>query len=463
MSLEGKIGNLVSKAKTALKGLAYSAVIGLTLTEGVREAKAATLYVDLRANGANNGSSWNDAYNYLQKALTVAQAGDEIRVAQGVYKPGLDHLSSFRPKSGLVIKGGYAGVSQSHPDNRNINMYETVLSGDINGDDIEIVDPCDLLNHPSRAENSYHVLWISNGTAMLDGFTVTGGNANYGTNEHLWGGGLLQIGGSLIITNCKFTNNSAASIGGAMVLHPSASGFGAVITNCIFNHNYTRGYGGAIWSDYGWLISVSNCTFVENSSGYVGGGVYFMFAIPSYSLHEDLYIQDVIAPLQDRNPALKNCIFCSNRVKSNMDEFAQIDGYPRWDIRDNVEYSCVQGWTGGGIGNFDADPCFADHNNEDYHLKSQAGRWDANERRWMIDEVTSLCIDAGDPASPIGLEPFPNGGIINMGAYGGTVEASKSYFGEPVCETIVAGDINGDCIVNFKDFAILAFHWLEDH
>ena len=46
--------------------------------------------------------------------------------------------------------------------------------------------------------------------------------------------------------------------------------------------------------------------------------------------------------------------------------------------------------------------------------------------------------------------------------YGGTVEASKSYFGEPVCETIVAGDINGDCIVNFKDFAFTAFHWLEE-
>ena len=95
-------------------------------------------------------------------------------------------------------------------------------------------------------------------------------------------------------------------------------------------------------------------------------------------------------------------------------------------------------------------------------MKSQAGRWDANEGRWTIDEVTSSCIDAGDPMSPIGLEPFPNGGRINMGAYGGTAEASKSYFGEPVCETIVAGDINGDCKVNFKDFALMALHWLED-
>ncbi|HUS73394.1 MAG TPA: hypothetical protein VMY06_10040, partial [Sedimentisphaerales bacterium] len=70
--------------------------------------------------------------------------------------------------------------------------------------------------------------------------------------------------------------------------------------------------------------------------------------------------------------------------------------------------------------------------------------------------------DAGNPMSPIGNEPFPNGGRVNVGAYGGTAESGKSYFGEPVCETIVAGDINGDCIVNFKDLAFMAFHWLED-
>jgi hypothetical protein len=129
----------------------------------------------------------------------------------------------------------------------------------------------------------------------------------------------------------------------------------------------------------------------------------------------------------------------------------------------HINYSDVFDEAWAGAGNIDADPIFADPNNGDYHLKSQAGRWDANEGRWTKDEVTSPCIDAGDPKSPIGLEPFPNGGIINMGAYGGTEEASKSYFGEPVCETIVAGDINGDCIVNFKDFALIAFHWLEKH
>jgi hypothetical protein len=97
----------------------------------------------------------------------------------------------------------------------------------------------------------------------------------------------------------------------------------------------------------------------------------------------------------------------------------------------------------------------------DHHLKSQAGRWDPACEGWVKDDVTSACIDAGDPNSPVGHEPFPNGGQINMGALGGTAEASKSYLGEPVCETVIAGDINGDCKVDFQDFRIMAVHWLH--
>ena len=66
----------------------------------------------------------------------------------------------------------------------------------------------------------------------------------------------------------------------------------------------------------------------------------------------------------------------------------------------------------------------------DYHLKSEAGRWDPVSESWVIDNVTSLCIDAGDPNSLVGDEPAPNGDRINMGAYGGTAEASKSYMFE---------------------------------
>jgi hypothetical protein len=118
-----------------------------------------------------------------------------------------------------------------------------------------------------------------------------------------------------------------------------------------------------------------------------------------------------------------------------------------------------------GPGNIEGDPCFADEGSfptaGDYHLKSQAGRYDPNTQSWAIDDVTSLCIDAGDPMTPINFEPFSNGGIVNIGAYGGTPEAGKSYFGKPPCTTIIAGDVNGDCIVNFKDAVIMFSHWLE--
>lgn len=66
----------------------------------------------------------------------------------------------------------------------------------------------------------------------------------------------------------------------------------------------------------------------------------------------------------------------------------------------------------------------------DYHLKSQAGRWDPVARAWQSDTVSTLCIDAGRPADSAEGEPAPSGGRINMGAYGGTSEASKSYLSE---------------------------------
>jgi len=87
-----------------------------------------------------------------------------------------------------------------------------------------------------------------------------------------------------------------------------------------------------------------------------------------------------------------------------------------------------------GNGNIDVDPCFVDPGywdndlwvDGDYHLKSKAGRYDAAIQSWVYDDVTSPCIDAGNPVSPVGTEPFCNGGIVNMGAYGGTAEASKA-------------------------------------
>ena len=82
-----------------------------------------------------------------------------------------------------------------------------------------------------------------------------------------------------------------------------------------------------------------------------------------------------------------------------------------------------------GQGNINADPLFANATARDFHLKSPFGRWDPAAKTWVNDAVTSPCIDAGDPNSLVVFEPFPNGGIINMGAYGNTPETSKSQSG----------------------------------
>jgi hypothetical protein len=257
-------------------------------------------------------------------------------------------------------------------------------------------------------------------------------------NSASFGGAISQGDTDSVLAGCRFIGNFA-STGGGIANHGYSD---PTLTNCIFGTNSAE-IGAGFYNTTGSAPKFVNCTFCKNSASQTGGG---MCTTNNYNF----------------SPTLLNCIFRANTDSTGTGQSGQInyqDGTPI------PNYCSIQSWTGelGGTGNIDADPCFADTNNGDYHLKSQAGRWDANEGRWTKDEVTSPCIDAGDPSSPISFEPFPNGGIINMGAHGGTAEASKSYFGKPVCETIVAGDINGDCFVNFKDFALMAFHWLDEH
>ena len=72
------------------------------------------------------------------------------------------------------------------------------------------------------------------------------------------------------------------------------------------------------------------------------------------------------------------------------------------------------------------DPLFANPAGSDYHLKSNGGRYGPTTGGWVTDALTSWAVDAGDPSYAVGNEPLPNGGRINMGAYGGTSQASKT-------------------------------------
>jgi len=501
------------------------------------------IYVDAIAGGVNDGSSWTDAYSYLQDALVDAhdsQVPVEIRVAQGVYKPDQspahpdgtgDRNTSFRLLDGVAIKGGFAGVGAVDPNVRDVVLYETVLSGDLAGDDVPLVDPCDLLTEPTRAENTYHIVTAEpcGRSAVLDGFTIRSGKAKdggaglylsvrpclpsirdctfVGNSAYAGGAACVYAGVGPELIDCAFLQNAAVYGGGAMTAvvgrntPPGADEF--AIRRCTFAWNVVtagdkgaRGIGGAIGIAWGAPSVIEDCTFLGNGAK-IGGAIYSrdqgnilncrFIANAAGEAGGAIYIEETEA-------TVISCTFFGNTAPYAgaccADDQARLSivNTILWNGGDEigvsedslaqVMYSDVQGgWP--GEGNIDVDPLFAapgywdlngtsdDLNDDywvegDYHLKSQAGRWDPAIESWAIDGVTSPCIDAGDPYSPIGLEPFPNGGRVNMGAYGGTTEASKSYFGEPLCETIIAGDINGDCKVDFTDLAILIDHWHED-
>jgi parallel beta-helix repeat protein len=326
------------------------------------------IYVDDDAAPSGDGKSWETAFTYLQDALATALSGDEIHVAQGVYKPdqgaGItpgNREATFQLIRGVTLKGGYAGAGTKDPNTRNIGIYKCVLSGDLNGDD--------RLNFINMAENSYHVVSLSSETT-LDGFTVTGGNAN-GTYPSCNGGGIrLFWSHDVKIYNCIIRGNTTSGFGGGIYLGDS----NATLINCVFSGNQAGNSGGGMFgeiSDGSTYATLTNCTFVSNSAWNECGGIHM------------LHIDGV---------TLTNCILWGNFDSTGMDELAQI-------YSDDVvaNYSCIQGWTGNlrGISTIGADPLFVDADGAD----NVFGTKDDNFRLLS----GSPCIDAGD--NLFGIEP----------------------------------------------------------
>jgi len=244
-----------------------------------------TWYVDDDAPLGGDGTSWDTAFKHLQDALWVALAGDEIRVAQGTYKPDQDEAGNVTPgaretpfslKNGVAIYGGYAGLTDpEHPDARDIDAYESILSGDLNGDD----GP----NFENNEENTAHVVLamdIDDSDTILDGVTIARGYAN---SEYCCfyrrGAGLYVVRAAPTVRNCTFVANMAAGAaagegGGAYITTDSEM----TMANCRFTGNQaTKGGGVFITSASPTLI---DCEFVENAAGG-GGGIDSRYGDPT--------------------------------------------------------------------------------------------------------------------------------------------------------------------------------------
>ena len=117
----------------------------LTWTLDLPDATAGpVVFVDDDAPPAGDGTTWTTAFRFLRDALDNAVAGDEIRVAQGTYTPDLDEggnvtpgdrLSTFQLLDDVAIRGGYAGLGEPDPDARDVELHETILTGDLLGND----------------------------------------------------------------------------------------------------------------------------------------------------------------------------------------------------------------------------------------------------------------------------------------------------------------------------------------
>jgi len=274
------------------------------------EGTGNTLYV--KPGGAKSGScsSWAAACDLQYALSSVAQSGDELWVAAGTYKPttGTDRNATFQLKSGVALYGGFDGEEEKFED-RDWVANVTVLSGNIGA-------------ASNVTDNVYHVVTGSgtDGTAVLDGFTVTGG---YTGNQ---GGGMLNENGSPTITNVTFRDNFANHYGGGMY---NANGSSPKLTNVTFSSNTTYYDGGGMYNTNS-SPELTNVTFSGNTSYYYGGGMYNT----------------------NSSPELTNVTFSGNTASTRGGGMANIDSSS--PVLTGVTFNSNSAKYGGGMANIDS-------------------------------------------------------------------------------------------------------------
>ena len=245
-----------------------------------------TIYVTPTGAGAMNGTSWANAYPGTQLQTAFNNATSEVWVAAGTYlptyqdSPGDARSKFFYIIGGIKIYGGFPATGSPTMANRNPAIHVTTLSGDID---------------PVGNNDAYHVFYMRAlpSTALLDGFTISGGRADGPTNADQLGAGIYNYSGGV----------DGGIFGGINSSNP-------VINNCIFKNNYAVG-GAGIFNDGrgGGIASptISNCTFMDNTGGS-GGGIYNIAEIGF-----DFLFNEVAGK---SNPTITNCTFTNNVVTS---------------------------------------------------------------------------------------------------------------------------------------------------
>ncbi len=370
-----------------------------------------TLFVDDTATGNGSGADWSNAMPNLRDALNVAQAGDEVWVAEGTYRPDLgggaspgDRTASFHLPPGVRVYGGFAGIEATLAQ-RAGHFDTTVLSGDLAGDD----------GSGAYGENSLHVVTGTGADAAsrLDGFTITGGNAN--VSGSISGGGMLIDPGSPVVRRCTFLANRSLDDGaGVTILGDSNPAF----VECVFLENDAGDVGGAVWTSGTPTPSFVDCAFLGNVSGRLGGAIYQFqssggtVTITGCAFSGNRTVQrggaiyvssgttDVVASTFSSNGAgiseggvkvtaqtrFRGSILWANTAPNGTTEQQQFGG----NVPAGIDHCCIQGFTGSvaGAGNLAVDPMFADADGPD----GVVGTLDDD----LGLDNGSPCLDAGD-------------------------------------------------------------------
>jgi predicted outer membrane repeat protein len=304
-------------------------------------ASGTIIYVKAGAAGANNGTSWANAYKSLQTALSAATSGKQIWVAKGTYKPGATRGASFTLPDGVGIYGGFAGtetlLSQRKPG---VNI--TILSGEIGA--------------AGSADNSYHVV-VGSGAGyltVLDGFTIKGGNANGATFPDYFGGGMYIENGKPKLNNLVFSGNHADTAGGGIYDHTSGN---PTLTHVVFDGNTSSDIGGGMG---GYLSSpaLSDVVFNNNTATNKGGGMYNHTGNPTLT---DVTFSGNSAGSNfgggmfnyNSSPTLTNATFNGNSAFYGGGLYSEGGGVPALA---NVTFNANTATYGGALENFGVNP-----------------------------------------------------------------------------------------------------------